>query len=337
MTILEKFVTIFGVWQAAQPYISMIVDEQEMKLIVGMQGRVTSHKELTALLEMSSEQTHDFLERCYHRCIVNKSNKYGETLYSPTDFGTRLNHFAMFENWDDIPAEDREAIDLCFLNEFTAKLRPKVERKMRGLSVEGALPNDTVMLMREVEEMIDAAAHIAVLPCDCRRLGQNCSRLVETCIYLDKIALNALDRGEGRRLNKKEAKELLRRADRKGLMHTADSEWQTRGLFAICNCCACDCYPFRAAIELGSKGVWPKSRHIAGHNRELCTFCGACVERCHFDAFYFGSAMIESGSKSRQDVRFDAEKCWGCGLCANTCPTEAISMQPLPSSGSRTG
>ncbi|MCK5055551.1 MAG: 4Fe-4S binding protein, partial [Candidatus Aminicenantes bacterium] len=28
---------------------------------------------------------------------------------------------------------------------------------------------------------------------------------------------------------------------------------------------------------------------------------------------------------------FDAEKCWGCGLCANTCPTEAISMQPLPS------
>jgi len=79
--------------------------------------------------------------------------------------------------------------------------------------------------------------------------------------------LAALDRGHGRRLTQEAAIALVRRADKQGLMHTADSDWQARGLHAICNCCACDCYPFRAAQELGSKGVWPRSRYIAAYDR----------------------------------------------------------------------
>lgn len=329
MKILDKFVAVFGVWKEARPYISMIVNEQEMRLIVGMQGRAMMLKEVAGLLEMLPEQAYDFLERCYRRCMVNKTVKDGNTVYTPTDFAARLNHFAMFENWDDIPAGDRGAIDRCFLNKFIAKHRPNVEGKMRGLTAKGALPNDTIMLLSEIEEMIDAAAHIAVLPCDCRRLGQNCSRPVETCIYLDDCAVDALDRGHGKRLTKEETKKLVRRADRKGLMHTADGQWQTRGLYAICNCCACDCYPFRAARELGSKGVWPRSRYIAIHNRDRCSFCGTCIKRCHFDAFYLDGSRVESKGKLKDSVRFDADKCWGCGLCANTCPSKAILMKPL--------
>lgn len=317
MTILDQFIAIFGVWKEAQPYISMIVNEQEMQLIVGMQSRAMKLKEVARLLEISPVQAYDFLEQCYRRCIVNKMNKDGSTVYTPTDFATRLNHFAMFGKWDDIPAEDRRAIDACFLNKFTAKHRPNVEGKMQGELAGGALPNDTIMLLSEIEEMIDAAAHIAVLPCDCRRFGQNCSRPVETCIHLDNYALDALHRGHGRRLTKEETKKLVRWADQEGLMHTADGQWQKRGLSTICNCCACDCYPFRAARELGSKGVWPRSRYIALHNRDQCSSCGTCVKRCHFDAFYL------DGSKN---VRFDAEKCWGCGLCANTCPSGAILL-----------
>ena len=152
---------------------------------------------------------------------------------------------------------------------------------MRGLEAQVALPNDTVLLVYEAEEMIDAATHIVVQPCDCRRLGQNCDLPVETCIWLDEGALGTLDRGYGRRLTKNEAKELLRWADKKGLMHTGDSEWRAHGLHAICNCCACDCYPFLAAQELGSKGVWPKSRYVASRDHERCNLCGACVKRCH--------------------------------------------------------
>ena len=206
---------------------------------------------------------------------------------------------------------------------------------MQGLEAENALPNDTVLLLHEVEEMIDAATHIVVQPCDCRRLGQNCDRPVETCIWLDEGALATLDRGHGRRLNKQEAKELVRWADKEGLMHTADSEWETRGLHAICNCCACDCYPFRAAQELGSKGAWPRSKYVAAYHRECCIFCGTCVNRCHFDAFYHDGTTVELDGGARENVRFDPEKCWGCGLCANTCPADAIDMEPLQEGDAR--
>jgi formate hydrogenlyase subunit 6/NADH:ubiquinone oxidoreductase subunit I len=99
------------------------------------------------------------------------------------------------------------------------------------------------------------------------------------------------------------------------------------GVHAICNCCACDCYPFRAAEALGSMGAWPRIRYLADYDTNQCSFCGACVRRCHFDAFYHDGSMVKVNDKEKKTVFFDPEKCWGCGLCANTCPTDAILMK----------
>jgi ferredoxin len=198
---------------------------------------------------------------------------------------------------------------------------------MQGQEPEDGVPNDDVLLLHEVEEMVQAAQHIVVEPCDCRRLGQHCERPVETCFWFDDVALSALDRGYGRRLSQEEALDLIRWTDKKGLMHTGDSQWRSHGLAHLCNCCACDCYPFRAAQELGSKGTWPRTRYLAVYDAERCNLCGACVRRCHFDAFYHDGATIEIDGKTKDNVVYDPERCWGCGLCANTCPSGAIVMR----------
>jgi len=329
MSLRDEFVAIFGVWEEARPYLHLIVHEREMGLVVSMQGRAVTADEAAHLLAISRVEAADLLQRGYERCVLNKVVEGGVTRFAPADFGARLDHFARYENWDDIPSEDRRAIDHRFLAEFTAKHQPDVQRKMQGLSARNALPNDTVMLLSEIEEMIDAATHIVVQPCDCRRLGQNCEFPIETCIWMDAGARAALDRGHGRPLTREEARALVRRLDKQGLMHTADSEWRTRGLHAICNCCACDCYPFRAAQTLGSKGDWPRSRYVAIHARDRCNLCGACVKRCHFDAFYHDGSTVEVNSKTKSNVLFDPDKCWGCGLCANACPSDAITMERL--------
>ncbi|NQS92451.1 MAG: 4Fe-4S binding protein [Chloroflexi bacterium] len=329
MDILEKFIEDFGVWETARPYLSFIIENTEMELIIGMDGLAVTLDQAAEVLGISNGQTDIFLERCYSRCIVDKIVENGITKYSPTDFYTRLGHFAKFENWDDIPEGDRRLLDRSFLDQFIVRHQSNVDRKIEGLSAENALPNDTVMLLSEIEEMIDAAADIIVQPCDCRSLGENCDKSLDTCIWLDEGARDALDRGHGRRLSKTEAKQLVRQADKNGLMHTADSEWKSRGLHAICNCCACDCYPFRAAQELGSKGVWPKSQHIAIFDSTLCSFCGTCVERCHFEAFFFDSSTREVEGKIERNVQYDPQKCWGCGLCSSTCPETAIKMEVL--------
>jgi Pyruvate/2-oxoacid:ferredoxin oxidoreductase delta subunit len=329
MTLFDEFVQSFDVWEEARPYLPLMVEPDEMRLVVAVQGRAITVEEAAGLLGLSPWRAADLLRRAYERHMVDKVVEEG-VKYTPGAFWHRLDHFAKYENWDDIPAADRRRIDRRFLDEFIARHRADVERMMRGLVLEGGVPNDAVLLLHEVEEMLRAATHITVQPCDCRRLGQNCDRPVETCIWLDDVALAALDRGHGRWLTCEEAISLVRRADKAGLMHTADSEWQARGLHAICNCCACDCYPFRAAQELGSKGVWPRSRYVAVHDAERCNLCGACVKRCHFDAFSHDGTVVETNGKAKNNVVYDPERCWGCGLCANTCPSEAIVMESLP-------
>jgi ferredoxin len=329
MDLVDEFVTALGVWEEARPYLYLMVNEQEMSLIVAMGGKGITANEAADLLGVGRAEATQLLAGCYSRCILNKVLENGVTKYSPADFGSLVDHFAKYKRWDDIPAEARKTINRRFLDEFVARHRSGVERKKRGLAAGNALPNDAVMLLSEIEDMLDAARHIVVQPCDCRRLGQSCDRPIETCIWMDDAALEALDRGHGRRLTSEEAKELVRWADKKGLMHTADGEWRTRGLGAICNCCACDCYPFRAAQELGSKGVWPKSRYIAVHDTEACNLCGACVKRCHFGAFYHDGSRLKVDGKTKKNVMFDPDKCWGCGLCANTCPSGAILMKSL--------
>ncbi len=329
MSLFKEFVVGFGVWEEARPYLDLMVGELEMQLVVAMRGDAVTAEAAADLLGISQDQVADLLEGAYARCILNKAVEKGSINYSCADFAAVVDHFAKYENWDVIPVEDRRAIDRRFLDEFIAKHRSDVLRKKQGRSAQNALPNDTVMLLNEIEEMIEAADHIVVQPCDCRRLGQNCERPLETCIWMDEGALEALDRGHGRQVSNEEAKEIVRWADKRGLMHTADSEWRTRGLHAICNCCACDCYPFRAAQELGSKGAWPRSRYVAVHDREDCNLCGACVKRCHFDAFYHDGTLLEINGKAEEDVVLDPERCWGCGLCVTTCPSGAIVMERL--------
>ena len=330
MTLTDEFINVFDVWEEARAYLPLMVERDEMRLIIAMEGRAVTVEEAARLLGISPERAVDLLRRAYERHVVDKGVEEGITRYRPGTFWHRLNHFAKHENWDDIPAGDRQRINRHFLDQVIARHRANVEHMLRGVRPEGDVPNDAVLLLHEVEEMLESATHFVVEPCDCRRLGQNCDRPVETCMWFDEAALSALDRGHGRRLTRDEALALLRWTDKKGLMHTGDAAWREHGLFYICNCCACDCYPFRAAQELGSKGVWPRSRYVAVHDRELCNLCGACVKRCYFAAFSHDDTVVEIGGRAKKNVVYDPERCWGCGLCANTCQSVAIVMEPLP-------
>jgi ferredoxin len=328
-SLIDRFTVVFDIWEPARPYLSLIVDEDEIRLVVAMDGLELEIQQIAKRLGITENEAIGLLEKAYSRCVVDKVAEKGSVRYKAAEFYDRLDHFAKYENWHDIPAKDRQQINRRFLDEFIARHKDNIKRKIQGLEAENALPNDTVMLLCEVEEMIHAAEDIVVQPCDCRKLGGNCDKPVETCIWLDEGARDALDRGHGRRLTRQEAIDLLRWTDKKGLMHTADSAWRERGLHAICNCCACDCYPFTAAQELGTKGVWPKSHYVAVHDLEACNQCGACVKRCHFEAFYHDGGIVEVDGKQKQRVLYDLEKCWGCGLCANTCPEGAITMAGL--------
>ena len=50
MTVLDRFVAAFGVWEEALPYLPMMVDESEMRLLVAMRGQAVTIDEAAKLL-----------------------------------------------------------------------------------------------------------------------------------------------------------------------------------------------------------------------------------------------------------------------------------------------
>ncbi len=57
-----------------------------------------------------------------------------------------------------------------------------------------------------------------------------------------------------------------------------------------------------------------KAGYVAFINRETCSRCGACAERCRFEAISEVYEVVPT-------------ECEGCGVCARVCPEQAISLQ----------
>jgi ferredoxin len=261
--------------------------------------------------------------------VVDREIEDDVTVYSAATFYHRLDPLAMYENWGDIPADARDAVIEWQLQEFINMWQPVVEEMREDPDAYYKIPNRDVLLLEEALEQVEAATEHVVVPCDCRAIVMACNRLSEVCILLDEGARLTLEKGHGRRLTREECKSLVVNAHRAGLMQTGRRAWREHGLFGFCNCCTCDCYPFRASEVVGMQRQWPRSHHVAVCDWGKCTHCGLCTRRCYFGAFYRDGSKIVIDQKARKRVLFDEDKCWGCGICATACPTEAISMEPL--------
>jgi NAD-dependent dihydropyrimidine dehydrogenase PreA subunit len=325
VAILEQFMAAFQAPEFIKPYLHHFITEQEIELVIRMQGRSLTRDQIVSLFE-GNPDIDCLLEQAYRHFVINKEERDGAVYYSAGDFYARLDDQCKFGNYHVLPQKIRQQLDKwCYLEYLKRNKYFKVVVD-NDPDYENC-HNDLVLLVPEVEEMIDAAEKILVSPCNCKMLADNCDRPREVCLLFDD---HITDRTEGRILSKEEAKELLHMVDKNGLMHTGGPyNWREKGLTAVCNCCADCCYPFRAAQQLGTKGKWPKSRYIAKYDSEKCRLCGRCVQRCHFGAFYYDGTSVERRGKEKKNVAFNPDLCWGCGLCANTCPDKAITMEKL--------
>ncbi len=327
----EDFARIFQVPPALLPYLNLVAAPQEMALVVALGDGPLTAEHIAARLDLTPAETEALLNTAYRRHVINRQERAGTTWYTPATFYLRLDPLAMYENWGDVPAQAREAVIEWQLQEFIRTWLPVVEELRDDPDKYVHIPNRDVLLLEEALAMVEAASEFVVVPCDCRAIVMACNRPLETCVRLDQGAVLTLERGHGRRLTRTELKALVVNAHRNGLMHTGDRRWREHGdLFGFCNCCACDCYPFRASQQLGMQRQWPRSHYRAEHDLDRCEHCGLCVRRCHFAAFYHDGTRAVVNGKSRKAVLFEPARCWGCGLCATTCPHEAIIMRPLP-------
>jgi Pyruvate/2-oxoacid:ferredoxin oxidoreductase delta subunit len=175
-----------------------------------------------------------------------------------------------------------------------------------------------ILAFDDVKTLVDDSRNIAVTPCSCRVIDGACGMSLEVCMQFNKAADYAVERGTGRKLSKKEAIEMLKQCEEEGLVHVGNNQRSVGHV--ICNCCS-DCCLNWPSVRTGQGKFVVPSRFLAVVDPDRCSFCEACLDRCHFDAI----TMEGEGDTAL----VDAEKCMGCGVCLVTCPEEALSLEEV--------
>ena len=243
-----------------------------------------------------------WLEKEYCRGFLNKTEEEG--VYCLNNLYGMLDVFVVSrkEEYDSLfSMEEKHEIDDWYFDTYYSRLVPDEQ---------GRLTEDKVMPLEEVLEAIrEDPRQIYLNYCDCRSLTGDCGKPTRTCLTYKNGPNTFVDRGLSQPLTKEEAMEIVRNADKNGLMHTTMSG-------GLCNCCSDCCYLFRSQKRAGLYGIWPSAKWIVSYDAVQCISCGLCVKRCWFDVF----------RKEGREIRFDPLRCAGCGLCVNTCPSGALHL-----------
>ena len=173
------------------------------------------------------------------------------------------------------------------------------------------------------EELVRAQKKFSVGPCICRRentmMGKGCGKREESCLGFG-MAVDYLKRnGVGREIDLQETLDILKWADKAGLvMQPANA----KDILWICLCCGCCCQVLKNFKRQARPAAMASSPFFAAYNPENCKTCGVCVDRCQMEAL-----KLEAGK-----VRLDVDRCIGCGLCVSTCPTHSLTLVRKPQS-----
>ena len=187
-------------------------------------------------------------------------------------------------------------------------------------------PEQQIIPLEEVYNIIDRNDSFTVVPCPCRHRAEiegirECKDKypINNCISMGFLAVASAQNAKQtndpniRSVTKEEVKELTRKAAEMGLVHCTDNAAENS--LILCACCECCCSLLAGLVKFDNPRAIAKANYVSNIDEESCVACGTCIERCKFNAITVDDFAL-----------VNQERCVGCGLCAVTCPQEAISM-----------
>lgn len=253
------------------------------------------------------------LRQAYKRGIIDKKMlENGETGYGVAELSTRMESMIQCEPqlWREMPEEDYKVLS-AYMMDPTTWLVQRLERIEKGEE-----PPETVTPLEEAIEKLEKMEGIyTVCQCNCQSYIRGCERdKTDVCIHVVKepVMNSPLDRENCKVVTKEEAVEILKRADREGLVHSMYAH-------GMCNCCSCCCYNLKNKDDYAIKDNLMMTPYRAMVNQEKCVGCKSCQKKCQF-----GALRLKDGL-----MGVDMDLCWGCGVCRQACPKDAINIYKL--------
>jgi len=179
-----------------------------------------------------------------------------------------------------------------------------------------------VLSYEKAREGINQATCITVGTCFCRHkmehMGMACDNPQDVCLTFNNVAKDLASQGIAREISKSEAHDILSLCIEKGLVQIGDNKRDE--LVIICNCCGCCCDILLAYKRFGSTSLINPTNYIAVIEKDACSGCGICAEKCPVDAI----------SVEGDQAVVNKKVCLGCGVCTRFCPVNACKMETRP-------
>jgi len=292
--------------------------EEEAEFFLQLSRLLQTSEDVAKRLDRDSEEVSALMERMAKKGLLFRQRK-GELLrYSAVPFVVGIYEFHVNALDPDIAREFEEYYETAFGRTIQSFKTPV----MRAIPINRELVATwPIAPYEDVLEILDNQEVIAVAPCICRKEAElndrACDKPLETCFMFGSLAHYYVENSMGRYISKQEARDIVKRNEEVGLVMQPFNSQKVSGM---CSCCGCCCGMLRSLKKQPSPAAAVQSNYFAQVDRDECTGCETCLDRCQMDAILIVDDTAE----------INLDRCIGCGLCVSTCPSNALQLVRKP-------
>jgi electron transport complex protein RnfB len=289
----------------------------QLSMIPEAVGRILKRVKST---KISAEELELTLDRMVDKGSIMLSKKDGEKRYSVIPLAVGSYEFQL----EHLTKDFAQDMIQYLWGEFGKEMYRTNIPQLRTIPIEKSLPvpdKYQVSSYDSIREIIqDSGTPIVVINCVCRQskdvIGERCTAtdLRETCLVFRDNTEYYLDHGIGRIITKEEALDILKKAQEAGLVLQPEN---TQHPGFVCCCCGDCCGILTTIQKFPRPSELYASNYYSAVDRELCTGCGTCVERCQLQAI----TIVEGVAT------VNLERCIGCGNCVANCEFNASQLR----------
>ena len=172
------------------PWLDRFYDEQDAELILaaGAAGRRTAMPQPPATAPQLWPTS---TRRGSSARSAARSDRDESGAYAATNFHERLEIWAMFEGWKDVPLAVHRQLADWDVDSYAQKIRADVEATRDGHPGDSYAARYSYVLLHEAEAIVAAQDHVYLWPCDCRAIVGKCRKTRDVCLRFEN------DRGLG--------------------------------------------------------------------------------------------------------------------------------------------
>ena len=280
--------------------------DDQIKVMMAMDLLQPAFPELVAAeCGLSEEKTLDILRELADYGVIARVEKKGMEVFMLLVYAPGIFEFLLCN--DEFCAKHPEVPE-AFGHHASVSQRGLIEGYpmgagiMRAIPVEKAIPADTEVLdFDRISYYVEINAnHIAMLPCQCRRVRRYTNegagdlegagdKETGMCMFLGMAADQFIANGRGTKIDKYEAYAKLKYFEELGCVHQITT--LNKGIsVAICNCMPGTCLALGATQYFNTPEA-SRSNYQAEVDKEKCVACGQCVEVCPNNALRLGQKL----------------------------------------------